>query len=256
MKPGTRNPKIPQDIIIEIFSWLPVKSLMQFRCVSKCFKWAHEELGFHFKRRRIMEREIESLDCDLWFDNKVCIRGIIYMLDYWGKIIVAFNIKAENFRIIRLENVLYNPTSHYKLLEVKGKLVLLDYYKCFSGQKDLWILENFEKEEWKSHSIQIPSQWKGMEDKLRPTFSDCKRFCCSYNDEIVFIAIKTNILECNFYDLRKLRWRYLEIQGVPTEDVIYAIHSYAESLYSLEKNCNTCHQVSFEVGVHRSFLRD
>lgn len=120
-----------------------------------------------------------------------------------------------------MENVLYNRKSYYILLEVKGKLALLDYYKCFSGQKDLWILENFEKEEWESHSIQIPSQWKGMEDKLRPTFSDCKRFCTSYNDEIVFIAIKANILECNFYDVRKNSWRYLEIQGVPTEDVIY-----------------------------------
>ncbi|KAM3291046.1 hypothetical protein P3S67_019335 [Capsicum chacoense] len=29
------SPSIPEDIIFELFSWLPVKSLMRFRCVSK-----------------------------------------------------------------------------------------------------------------------------------------------------------------------------------------------------------------------------
>ncbi|KAK4736884.1 hypothetical protein R3W88_000581 [Solanum pinnatisectum] len=31
------NPSIPQDIVIEIFSWLPTKSLMRFMCVTKFF---------------------------------------------------------------------------------------------------------------------------------------------------------------------------------------------------------------------------
>lgn len=35
MKPGTRKSSIPQDIIFQVFWWLPVKSLMRFRCVSR-----------------------------------------------------------------------------------------------------------------------------------------------------------------------------------------------------------------------------
>ncbi|XP_049405274.1 putative F-box protein At1g47790 [Solanum stenotomum] len=35
MAMNSEEDSIPQDITIQIFSWLPVKSLMRFRCVSK-----------------------------------------------------------------------------------------------------------------------------------------------------------------------------------------------------------------------------
>ena len=49
--------------------------------------------------------------------------------------------------------------------------------------------------------------------------------------EIIFIAVKNNILFCYFYDVEKISWRYLEIHGAPIEDEINGINIYVESLY-------------------------
>ncbi|KAG5570925.1 hypothetical protein H5410_060691 [Solanum commersonii] len=119
---------------------------------------------------------------------------------------------------------------NYDLIEVKGKLALLDCCECFTGRNDLWILENFEKEEWKSHAIHVPSQWKVVEDIPKPLHSSPQVFYDSPDDEIIFIVMNVCILACYFYDVGKNRWRHLEIHGIPREDRIYGINFYVESL--------------------------
>ncbi|KAK6793923.1 hypothetical protein RDI58_007376 [Solanum bulbocastanum] len=80
------------------------------------------------------------------------------MMDYSKKSIVAFDLRAENFRVTELGNDICDNIFDYDLIEVKGKIALLDCWECFTGQNDLWILENSEKEEWKSRGIHIPPQ--------------------------------------------------------------------------------------------------
>lgn len=46
MKSATRTSSIPQEIIVEIFSWLPIESLMRFKCVSKFCNFLVSELDF------------------------------------------------------------------------------------------------------------------------------------------------------------------------------------------------------------------
>ncbi|KAG5615441.1 hypothetical protein H5410_015265 [Solanum commersonii] len=90
---------------------------------------------------------------------KTCsIKGFIYMMDCSKNSIIAFNLRAENFRVIGLDNDICDKIFNYDLIEVKGKIALLDCCGSFTGKNDLWILENSEKEEWKSHGIHIPSQ--------------------------------------------------------------------------------------------------
>ncbi|KAG5568213.1 hypothetical protein H5410_064772 [Solanum commersonii] len=144
------------------------------------------------------------------------IEGVIYMMDYSKKSIVAFNLRAGNFRVIEL---------------VKGKIALLDSWGCFTGQNDLWILENSKKEEWKSHGIHIPPQLKDTEDISKPKYCPPQGFYDSRDGEIIFIAMKNSILFCNFYDVEKNSWRYLEIHGAPTEDGINVINFYVETQY-------------------------
>ena len=140
-------------------------------------------------------------------------------------------MRAENFRVIGLGDDICKNIFDYDLIEVNGKIALLDCWGSFTGRNDLWILENPEKEEWKSHGIQIPSHWKDLEDILKPKYGPPQGFCDSRDGEIIFIAAKDNILFCYFYDVGEVSWRCLEIHGPPIEDEINGINIYVESLY-------------------------
>ncbi|KAG5615439.1 hypothetical protein H5410_015263 [Solanum commersonii] len=98
------------------------------------------------------------------------IKGFIYMMDYSKNSIIAFDLRDENFRDIGLGNDICDKIFNYDLIEVKGKIALLDCCGSFTGKNDLWILENSEKEEWKSHGIHISLQWKDVEDILKPKY--------------------------------------------------------------------------------------
>ncbi|KAK4715912.1 hypothetical protein R3W88_014250 [Solanum pinnatisectum] len=135
------------------------------------------------------------------------IKEVIYMMDYLKNSIVAFDLRTENLRVIGLGNDICDNIFDYDLIEVKGKITLLDCCGYFTGRNDLWILENSEKEEWKS------------------------RFYDSRDSEIIFIAMKNSILFCNIYDVEKNSWRHLEIHGAPTQDEIYVINFFVENLY-------------------------
>ncbi|KAK4733869.1 hypothetical protein R3W88_008130 [Solanum pinnatisectum] len=172
-------------------------------------------------------------------------RNFIYTLSIdksWRKIkdiinffshnsIVAFDLRAENFRVIGLGDDIYKNLFDYDLIEVKEKIALLDCWGSFTGRNNLWILENLEKEEWKNHGIHIRTQWKDVEDILKPKYGPPQGFCDSRDGEIIFIETKNNILFCYFNDVGKISWRYLEIHGAPIEDEINGINIYVESLY-------------------------
>ncbi|KAG5590775.1 hypothetical protein H5410_041289 [Solanum commersonii] len=74
-------------------------------------------------------------------------------------------------------------------------------------------------------------QWKDVEDILKLKYGPPQGFCDSPDDEIIFIAVKNNILFCYFYDVAKSSWRYLKIHRAPIEDGINGINIYVESLY-------------------------
>ncbi|KAG5615433.1 hypothetical protein H5410_015257 [Solanum commersonii] len=78
------------------------------------------------------------------------IKGVVYMMDYTKKSIVAFDVRAENFR---------------KILKKK-------------------------KKEWKSHGIHIPPQWKDVEDIAKPKYCPPQGFYDSHDGEIISIAMK------------------------------------------------------------------
>ncbi|KAH0634403.1 hypothetical protein KY284_037189 [Solanum tuberosum] len=192
MMPMRRIPTLPQELIIDIFLWLPVMSLMRFRCVSKFFDALVLDSDFtHVHCLRSMTRDggkkflmgkIEDLyavdlnedgntsrwnfDCHDQYFNGPCVNG-------------SYCIWKHDKEPVRI----FNP-------KVKGKIALLDCCGSFTGRNDLWILENFEKEEWKSHGIHIPLQWKDVEDILKPKYGPPQGFCDSQFFNLLTVSCK------------------------------------------------------------------
>ncbi|KAK4727030.1 hypothetical protein R3W88_031947 [Solanum pinnatisectum] len=195
---------IPQEIMFEIFLWLPVKSSMHLKCVSTFCKSIVSESDFfdiHRCRSRkkdgkvstsllqvdrfnkiynrvrtyshlsscvlrqknnckvfsttyhsqegYIKYQIFTLGIDkLWRETQsifhgipsgsssVCISGVIYQLIYY-----AFDVKSETFEIIAFKKA-FGLVHYHELIEVKGKLTIIDYERKLSGYMDIWILEH------------------------------------------------------------------------------------------------------------------
>ncbi|KAK6793922.1 hypothetical protein RDI58_007375 [Solanum bulbocastanum] len=65
------------------------------------------------------------------------IKGFIYMMDYMKNSIIAFDLRAENFRVIGLGNDIFEKIFNYDLIEVKDKIALMDCCGSFTSENDL-----------------------------------------------------------------------------------------------------------------------
>ncbi|MCD7461291.1 hypothetical protein HAX54_045828 [Datura stramonium] len=177
-------------------------------------------------------REIKSAPCSLFVLLRagVCIEGAIYFVGTHDKTcIVAFNVRTENFRIISLWNdVIDVPTRkfNYELVEVKGKLGVVDRTRWKEGKLDLRILQNCGTEEWLKQTIVFSEAFCSS---LAMDFLGC--FLSSTPDgEIVFIALEQNWIV--FYDLKKKSWREIKITELAENVEITGIYSHIDSLLS------------------------
>ncbi|PHT59228.1 hypothetical protein CQW23_01591 [Capsicum baccatum] len=144
----------------------------------------------------------------------VYINGVIYTFDFHnGLAIAAFDVKSEKFKIIALWNT--SPWKYnYELIEVKGKLAIIDYGEGVIGYFDLWILEQTQKREWKRFIIPFPSIRRDIQYSIRPSFA-------SHDGEIVVVVnLKSGVLCCLCYDITRKSWRELEIKGLPKDHSI------------------------------------
>ncbi|MCD7446853.1 hypothetical protein HAX54_017915 [Datura stramonium] len=260
-----KNPSIPQEIIFEIWSWLPAKSLMRFKCLTRFCNSLVSESDFvdihsyHSMTRpggkkfllhgagvyytaeekkdgkaSVSVLQIERFDeLNLHVPAYSCLNCVNGLFCIWGPLsvrpatifnpstrelrflpnlnedfvrpnyslalnrkkrstnnhecaIAAFDVKPEKFEIIALWNASlwgYN----YELIEVKGKLAVINYGKWVSGYFDLWILEQTPKREWQRHTIHFPSTRKDTQYSIMPCFA-------SHDGEIVVIVNLKSVL--------------------------------------------------------------
>ncbi|WMV07577.1 hypothetical protein MTR67_000962 [Solanum verrucosum] len=157
----------------------------------------------------------------------VCISGVIYqsvrsvVFGDQKCAIAAIDVKSEKVEIITLWIESYRQD--YKLIEVKGKLAIVDYHRVKSF--DLWILEHSPTREWKRRNIPFPSKWNYEVSRPIPSIT-------SRDGKIVFICeFKPKDL-CWCYDVsaRRRRWTKLEIEHLPEKTSIHRIYSYVEAL--------------------------
>uniref|UniRef100_A0A3Q7EAA6 F-box associated beta-propeller type 3 domain-containing protein n=1 Tax=Solanum lycopersicum TaxID=4081 RepID=A0A3Q7EAA6_SOLLC len=135
------------------------------------------------------------------------------------------NVKLLNCETIELWNSLHESTDYYELIEVKGKLEVIDYGKWVGGYLDLWILEQTPQRKWERHIIDVPSIWNAIKLGFISSFM-------ARDGEIIFGAIfKSDACLC--YDVTRKSWRELKIMGHPKENDIKGIYSYVESLVPL-----------------------
>ncbi|XP_055818255.1 putative F-box protein At1g19160 [Solanum dulcamara] len=181
-------------------------------------------------------REIKGItDFAVITKNVVCVGGVIYMLSYSKHdiLVIAFDVRSENFRIVTLWNSLnqHIDGNYYNIIKVNGKLAILNKKNLYLQENmDLWI---FGKEEWEKHIIQIPQQWTSPEFE-RPTF------CSTCDGEILFTnRFESRQFICFRYNVTEKRWRNFEIQGLLEKSSINDIYSYDESLFPVERICNS-----------------
>ncbi|KAK4736967.1 hypothetical protein R3W88_000664 [Solanum pinnatisectum] len=119
---------------------------------------------------------------------------------------------SENFKIITLWNAsLWMVT--YELLEVNGKLGVIDYGSWVDGFFDLIA----------RLMIQFPSIWNDV--VIGPISS-----CMSRDEEIVFVVNLNSGSLCSCYDVNTNILRELGILGLPEKTNNKGIYSYIERL--------------------------
>nr|UCJ19308.1 F-box-associated protein [Nicotiana plumbaginifolia] len=171
-------------------------------------------------------REIKNIYPRVLCMPGVCISGVIYRFVYYkGQLAIdAFDVKSEKFKIVGS----WKNSHDYKLMEVKGKLAVMDYEKHTCGHIFLWILEHNPKKQWKNHIIQF-----SCNDIQFSTILSCT----SRDGQIVFIM--NSRLENSYtpmcYDVMEKRWRALSIKELPKESYIQRFLNYIESLFPLRK---------------------
>ncbi|KAK4707152.1 hypothetical protein R3W88_033291 [Solanum pinnatisectum] len=162
-------------------------------------------------------RETKSISFAIpYFKPTVCISG-----DNGGAI-AAIDVKSET---IALWNASHESMYYYELIEVKGKLEVIDYRKWVSGYLDLWTLEQTPQRKWERHIIGVPSIWNAIKPRSVSSFM-------ARDGKIVFMVIlKSGACLC--YDVTRKSWRILQIMGLPKENYLKGIYSCVESLVPL-----------------------
>ncbi|KAG5625658.1 hypothetical protein H5410_010876 [Solanum commersonii] len=121
--------------------------------------------------------------------------------------IVGFNVKAENFKAITSWERSLNDVEYYSMIEVKGKLAVLEGRLVDHEEINFWILG--DDGIWKTHII------------LDFPLIDHKNVCfCGqtyYDEEIIFV-VKDNKFYYFCYDI-----------------TTNSIHTCVESLYPIGK---------------------
>ncbi|XP_059281437.1 putative F-box protein At1g32420 [Lycium ferocissimum] len=186
MNSSGSNPSIPQEIIFEIFSWLPVKSLMRFKCVIKFFNslvsgsdftdsyrcrsmthhgggtklFFHEEKGFYMAEQKedgkisVTLFQTEKLDGLHCYSGSCldCVNGLFCV---WEPICVRraaiFNPTTREVRFLpdlNKEVSWCNYSLGFESEEKKYK-VLLSTEHVREGCRKIWVLTLGEDESWR-----------------------------------------------------------------------------------------------------------
>ncbi|XP_025886754.1 F-box protein At3g57590-like [Solanum lycopersicum] len=168
----------------------------------------------------------------------VCIDGVIYFFAYHNRgrylKMTMVNLRVENFKIISL----WNKHRHYSvdnmfdyihLIEVKGKLAVVDVKQGTTREIILRILQNSETEEWVNHTIVLPRLLSRDIAKENMFYLKNYVYSNTLNGEIVLMnsLIKPNWMY--FYNFNKNSWREIEVLGFEEKVNIFGICSYIES---------------------------
>ncbi|KAG5588525.1 hypothetical protein H5410_048959 [Solanum commersonii] len=196
---------------------------MQFRCVFKNFDALVLDSNFtHVHHLRSMTREGETkflmgklksiwyrskrrwkihldgnFDCHDQYFNGPCVNGSYYNWKYDKEHVRIFNPSTRKMVVLpyqRKYSRLVESSFYYSLgyEPSEGQNSIARLLGCFTGQNDL-----------------------DVDDISKPKYCPPQEFYYYHNGEIIFIAIKNNVLFYNFYDVEKIVgdiWKFMELQ--------------------------------------------
>ncbi|EOA18620.1 hypothetical protein CARUB_v10007194mg [Capsella rubella] len=139
------------------------------------------------------------------------INGRMYYLAWVVHcVLVIFDTNSEETSMLQVpKNMFCIDTG---LIEYGGKIALLHYTNLQSeGEMELWVLEDAEKNIWRSKILVVhPSQL----DMVK-SISTLRVQGTTRNGEVILVPINTNLFNIFLYDLQKNHIRKIEIEGRP-----------------------------------------
>ncbi|KAG5632218.1 hypothetical protein H5410_003935, partial [Solanum commersonii] len=146
-------------------------------------------------------RKTQRIPRSVLYMPGVCINGVIYRFVFHGERlgIDAFDLKTESFKLIVLNNS--SKWWYYELIEVRGKLAIINCPKWSCEYFHLRVLGQIQKEEeWESHIIHYPLMWKHIQPKIIPHVILSCTFC---DGQILFILNLESSALCSCYDITR-----------------------------------------------------
>ncbi|KAF3592218.1 hypothetical protein DY000_02026924 [Brassica cretica] len=138
--------EIPFDLVIEILTRLPPKSLMRRR---------------HIKS---MEKDIEPMSTTFSFKTKINYQwAYMYYLAWeslYYPVLVSFNISSEEIRLLQKPEDVFWHGYYINLIEYAGKIAIFGHANLVKdGVMKLWVMEDEEKNIWSRKKLVLhPSQ--------------------------------------------------------------------------------------------------
>ncbi|CAH8270830.1 unnamed protein product [Arabidopsis lyrata] len=144
----------------------------------------------------------------------LCFNGVVYYgawsnSDRKGSLIVAFNVRLEDFTLVKLPiGVEIYMSRDSELVNYQRKVALANH--SYKGKFELWVLEDVDNQEWSKISVVVPS-WNDLVGRslfyCRGAISSGELiFTPSFSDGSFFIIIS--------YDSKEEIVRRVGIEGI------------------------------------------
>ncbi|EOA19603.1 hypothetical protein CARUB_v10002799mg [Capsella rubella] len=115
--------------------------------------------------------------------NGVVYYGAWSNSDKYGSVIVAFDVRLEEFTLVKLPLGVKINDSGSGLVSCQGKVALVNQNQSYHNKLNMWVLEDVDKPEWSKISVVVPF-WDGLSG---PEFFHCRGAISS--DEFIFSPI-------------------------------------------------------------------
>ncbi|XP_074267383.1 F-box protein At4g22390-like [Silene latifolia] len=242
--PQTWNSSLPEDLIMEILSWLPVKTLLRFKSASKSLLnliISPEFVKLHLRRSLIRNSSVTLLHWDPF------MAFLAYFdFDHPQRPVVQFDVHPDVIKL--LEPYRFENSLTFYLPMIRG---ICNGVVCF-GKANEFVLYNPATQDYR----QIP---RLKRENRKIMFSDVFVYDCNADDFMIFSSVNhsttpnQNDFEFYLYSLKDNSWLKIESppQGLRVDPS--RTHIVNNSLYwvTLKDGLQTKTIMRFDLSSHR-----
>ncbi|KAF2323782.1 hypothetical protein GH714_036899 [Hevea brasiliensis] len=163
--------------------------------------------------------------------ESICVNGIIYFRTLAD--MVAFDVQNETFRVIQLPSDAPNDVNTSCLIQLAGRLAIVNFQLDSQNQLSLWILEDYWNEIWILHHIVFPTYWRKKNQNYLVAGT------IATGEILLAPCFLSNPFYVFYYDLERSSLRRVKIRGLPEYDSLdvsrnaVTVTGYEENILSL-----------------------